>query len=699
MKFRKEKAKQPASQPQGMTIEQAIGTAYAHWSAGQAPQAEHLCRQVLALWPEHPDALHILGLLAHGFGNLDNAFGYMRRACAAPRAPALFHSNFAEMLRQGGQLTEAETEARRAVALDGNAASAWGNLGIILQEADKLADSLQCLIRVCEMTPASPEAHNNLGNTYKRLGRLDEARKEYAEAIRLNPSYPEAHSNLANLLHDLGALDEAMAMARRAIELAPRNADAYLNAAAVALAGNQPGEAVRWIDNILSFAPGHPGALRAKAEIQRHAVAVTPQSGAAQAENHRQKPPRAPEEICPASAPGERRDGMNTVLTQQEAELQARQALDADDPEKAEALARALAAGGMGTLQTWSVLAKALGRQGRLAEAKPIQEMLVDQLPGNMELRFDLAVTLLQLGDFDRGWREYRHRYNMVHTAALERKVRKPRWDGGPLAGKTLLIHDEQGYGDTFQFIRLLPWAKKKSGARLVLQIVPEQESFARRMDGIDEIVLRGQVPPPFDMYCEMMSLPMAMGLTLSDLPGTVPYLTAHKGRLQKWRRRLKNLPRPIVALVWGGRPEHVDDAKRSIPLATLAPLGGVEGCSFISVQKGPKAAEAKTPPAGLALTDLDEEIADFDDTAAILSVADLLISVDSAPVHLAGGLNRPAWVMLPFSSEWRWLTEREDSPWYPSLRLFRQDKAGDWDGVVRRMADALREFRDRGRA
>ena len=294
MKFRKEKAKQPPSQPQGMTIEQAIGTAYAHWNAGQTGQAEQICQQVLAVWPEHPDALQLLGLLAHGAGNFDSALGYMRRACAAPQAPALFHSNLAEMLRQSGHLIEAEKEGRRAVALDGNFTAGWGNLGIILQEAGKLEESLQCLIRVCRMNPDSPEAHNNLGNTYKRLERLNEARKEYEEAIRLNPSYPEAHSNLSCLLFERGSLDEAMTMARRAIELAPRNADAYLNAAAIANARRKPDEAKRWIDNILSFAPEHPGALlrlalaqreagnfQAAEQTARRAVAAAPQNGEA----------------------------------------------------------------------------------------------------------------------------------------------------------------------------------------------------------------------------------------------------------------------------------------------------------------------------------------------------------------------------------------------------------------------------------
>lgn len=384
---------------------------------------------------------------------------------------------------------------------------------------------------------------------------------------------------------------------------------------------------------------------------------------------------------------------MTTALTPEEAERLAREALTSGEPEKAEALTRALLADGSGPLHIWAMLAQAVRQQGRLTEAKQIQEMLVDHSPGNLDLRFDLAEILLQLGEFERGWREYHYRYSLAHTVSLERKVQRPRWDGRRMEGKTLLIHDEQGFGDTFQFLRMLAWVKEKSGAKLVLQIAREQESFARRMTGIDQIILRGELPPAFDMHCEMMSLPMVMGLKLTDLPGAIPYLSVDRGQMQKWRRRLDKLPRPIVALVWAGRPNHTNDAKRSMTLEALAPLGAVEGCSFISIQKGPRAGDANNPPPGLSLLNLDSEIADFDDTAAILSIADLLISVDSSPIHLAGALNRPAWVMLPYLSEWRWLTEREDSPWYPSLRLFRQQSAGDWAGLVQRLAISLKGF------
>src|SRR5260221_9007632 len=268
--------------------------------------------------------------------------------------------------------------------------------------------------------------------------------------------------------------------------------------------------------------------------------------------------------------------------------------------------------------------------------------MLVATVPGDLTARFNLAETLLLLGDFERGWREYRYRYSMPHTMMIERKVQTPRWDGRSVPGKTLLIHDEQGYGDTFQFIRMVPWARERSRARVVLEISAETLSMARRSAGFDDIIARGTLPPAFDMHCEMMSLPMAMGLKLADLPGPLPYLSADPQRLAGWQQRLAGLPRPLVALVWAGRPTHFNDANRSVALADLAPLA-LPGITFLSLQKGPAASQAASPPTGMSFLSLSGEIEDFEDTAAILSIADLLISVDSSTVHLAGALGRPA--------------------------------------------------------
>jgi len=357
--------------------------------------------------------------------------------------------------------------------------------------------------------------------------------------------------------------------------------------------------------------------------------------------------------------------------------------------EEAETLLRVHLASGSGPLALWKLLAAAIRPQGRIAETRAIQEMLVAHAPGDFATRFDLSETLLLLGEFDRGWREYHYRYSLAHTTALERKVQRPRWNGRPIAGQTLLIHDEQGFGDTFQFMRMVPWAKARSGARMILEVNAQTLPLAQRSDGYDEIVVRGSLPPAFDVHCEMMSLPMAMGLKLTDLPGAMPYLSADPQRIAKWRQWLAGLPRPLVALVWAGRPTHFNDVNRSLTLAQLAPLARPD-VTFLSIQKGPAEVQASAPPAGMSLVSLSDEISDFEDTAAILSIADLLISVDSSPVHLAGALGRPVWVMLPFVPDWRWLLERHDTPWYPATRLFRQASRGDWGSVMAAMATEL---------
>lgn len=362
--------------------------------------------------------------------------------------------------------------------------------------------------------------------------------------------------------------------------------------------------------------------------------------------------------------------------------------IQANLPEAVEILLQPYLRNGSGPIPLWKLLALAYRRQGKFEETRRIQEMIVATLPGDLPARYDLADTLLTLGEFTRGWEEYRYRYHLPHTTALARHVQAaPRWDGRPMPGKNLLIHDEQGFGDTFQFIRLIRAAQQRSQATLQIEVNHEALPLVRRAYPEFVIQPRGTLPAPFQAHCELMSVPHAIGLQLADLPMEIPYLRADPERVKLWQERLENLPRPWIALTWAGRPTHPNDACRSMQLMQMAPLAGIEA-SFLGIQKGP--AENQPAPTGLRLTRFSREIRDFEDTAAILQLADLLISVDSSPVHLAGAMGRPAWVLLPFEPEWRWMTIREDSPWYPSLRLFRQAKRNDWQSVLCRVADVL---------
>jgi tetratricopeptide (TPR) repeat protein len=282
------------TQATNFSIPEALQRANAHWNAGQADQAEMLCQRVLAAWPGQADALHLLGLMAHAYGNLDLALAHLRQACLAPRAPAVFSSNLAEMCRQKGLLAEGEAAARRAVTMDTTLAGAWNNLGIILQEAGKFEESRHCLERVLTLQPHNAEAFNNLANTCKRLGLLTQAEKHWRRSLALKPNYAEPHSNLANLLADQADYVRAAEHARRAIEINPRLADAYINLAGVETARQRHGEALRWLDNLLSFAPRHGVGLAARAlalkkldrleealETANRALAAAPQNAEA----------------------------------------------------------------------------------------------------------------------------------------------------------------------------------------------------------------------------------------------------------------------------------------------------------------------------------------------------------------------------------------------------------------------------------
>lgn len=281
---------QPANTGRTLTVEEALRQAYGHWNAGQAQQAEMLCQNILAAWPGQADALHLLGVMAHAFGNLDLGIQHLRQACLAPRAPAVYFSNLAEMCRQKGLLDEAEQAARRATALQPNLVSAWNNLGIVLQESGKFEESAVCLERVTSLQPDSPEAHNNLGNTYLRMQQLDRAQVMYEKALSLHPRYAEAHSNRAHLLHTLGRYDEAVAAARQAIEIHPQLADAYLNLTEIEITRQRYDEALRWTDALLAFAPNHPGGLAARAKslkyVDRLDEALAAASAAALAAPH-----------------------------------------------------------------------------------------------------------------------------------------------------------------------------------------------------------------------------------------------------------------------------------------------------------------------------------------------------------------------------------------------------------------------------
>jgi hypothetical protein len=252
------------------------------------------------------------------------------------------------------------------------------------------------------------------------------------------------------------------------------------------------------------------------------------------------------------------------------------------------------------------------------------------------------------------------------------------------------LLHSEQGFGDTIQFIRYAPLLARQ-GARVVVECQPELRSLLRGVEGVQHLLAQGEPLPPFDLHAPLLSLPLAFGTRLGSIPAQVPYLKADPALAEAWRGKVAGDGRRLkIGLAWAGSPARKGDRQRSVSLSALAPLAAVKGADFYSLQKGPAAEQAKNPPPEMRLMDLTAELKDFADTAALIASLDLVISVDTAVAHLAGAMARPVWTLLEFVPAWRWLLDREDSPWYPTMRLFRQPSRGDWGSVVRRVAEAL---------
>jgi len=338
-------------------------------------------------------------------------------------------------------------------------------------------------------------------------------------------------------------------------------------------------------------------------------------------------------------------------------------------------------------------LGAALADKGQLDEAIAACRQAIKLRPNFARAHHNLALTLLMRGDFQPGWQENEWRWKCRDFPSPARNFSQPQWDGSAFEPRTLLLFPEQGIGDAFQFIRYLPLVVRRGG-KIIIECQAEFQRLPRTMSEGCQIVAKGEPLPAFDLYCPLLSLPLVFGTTLENIPNIVPYLHADAQDAKRWQQRLDDYSPGLkvgkVGLVWAGNPAHKNDRNRSMKLTSLAPLGQVPGVRFFSLQKGAAAAQAKTPPTGMELIDWTPELRDFADTAALIANLDLIISVDTAVVHLAGAMSKPVWTLLPFNPDWRWMLEREDSPWYPTMRLFRQSVRGDWDSVIKRVAEAL---------
>ncbi len=538
-----------------------------------------------------------------------------------------------------------------------------------LHQQGRLREAEKLYARVLKAAPDQFDALHLLGLIKAQAGQMGEAYRLMSAALKINPQAPDAWMNLANVLHALKRDAEALDCLDKALALRPGDLNALENRGNALLALGRPQDALACLNDLLARNPRHANVLlnrgSALASLGRTEQALTDFDAAL---------------ILMPGHPGALYNRGNALL---------------DLGHYDEALAsydRALAAA-PNHAQAWNNRGRALQALNRHADATASFDKAITLQKDYADGHFNRALSLLTLGDLPRGFEEYEWRWKRSGMSDTRRSYGKPLWLGEyPLGRKTILLHAEQGLGDTIQFARYAPLVAR-GGATVVLEVQSELKNLLSGLDGVASCHARGEQLPAYDVHCPLGSLPLALKTEPATIPADIPYLHADKIRIAKWRPRLDGLPGKRVALAWAGNVSHANDRNRSIDLALLEPLLALDGVSFLSIQRELRGDDAQLLARHVNVHHLGGDLADMTDTAAIAALAELTISVDTSVVHLAGALGRPVWVMLPFAPDWRWTLNGDTSPWYPLARLFRQPALGDWPSLLATLRAELARF------
>jgi tetratricopeptide (TPR) repeat protein len=641
---------------------------------GKLAEAEQLYRRVLALDPRHTDCLHLLGVLAHQVGQDGVAVELIVEAIKIDPRQAAFHCNLGTALQALGRPEQAEASYRRALALRPHFAQAQMNLGAALEAQGKLDAAEECFRRALLLSPNLAEIHVNLGNILQAKGKLEEAAASHEHAVALQPQSATVLYNLANTRLAQGRLDEAAACYRRALRLDPHLAAAHGNLGNTLLAQGKADEAVSCYQDALALQPDDSevcynlgNALHAQNLLEealacfRRAIQLQPQL---------------------AQAHYNLGNTLHTLGRMEDAEAAFAQA-SLLQPRYAEAHYN---------------LGCVLQELGRHQEAVERIATALEIKPDYPQARFALALARVQAGDFAPGWQGYESRWQSPDHETPWRPYPQPFWKGEKLPQGRLLLWGEQGIGDEVQFAGLIPEALR-SGNRLVLDCAPRlQPLFARSFPGVE--VVSGCGP------AEAGTMEIAAQMPTGSLPGLYrgcqksfaatasPYLQADPQITAEFRARYSD-GGPLIGLTWRTANTRTG-SKRSIGLTPFAPLLAQPGRRWVSLQYGAfddLEEQARAVQAPLLIDRSVDQFADIDRFAAQVAAMDLVVTIDNSTAHLAGALGRPVWLLLPLAADWRWLLGRADSPWYPTLRLFRQTRRGDWRSVLEAVGRALADL------
>jgi len=714
----------PQQRPATLTVDQALQQAVAHHQAGQLQDAERLYRAILQTQPDHPDANHNLGILAVQVRQPVASLPHFKAALEACQDVEQYWLSYIDALMQADQTDAAkEVLARgRNVGLQGDSVEAladrlqsksdsepnsqeisrltqlfaggdytaaidlaqemterfplhglgWKGLGTVLKQLGRTNDALIPLRKAAALMPSDAEAHSNLGNTLRELGKPDEAMTSCRLALEVKPDFAGAHSNLGLVLHEVGKPDEAVTSYGRALQIKPDFAEAYSNLGSTQRDLGQLDTAVasyrRALELNPTYAEAHNNLGSTLRDLSKLDEAVTSYNRALEIK------PNLAEAYCNRGVALQEIGRLDEAVTSYGRALQIK-------PDFAEA---------------YSNLGSTQRDLGQLDTAVTSCRLAVQIKPDFADAKYNLGNVLLLMGSFEEGWLRYESRHDPSTTkrSSLPPLTTIPQWRGESIAGKAILAWCEQGLGDQIQFWRYLPILKTHGTRRITLVCATPLESLFSRAGVVDEVFTFAEAKdiPPHDYWTFLLSIPHYCHTTLENIPAMIHYLYADDNYQHDMAIQLANIPEFKVGVCWQGGKTYFHDAERSPGLESFKQLFTLNGVRFFTLQPGGR--DEFLLAAGASALDIGHEIdaltPPFEETAALIMNLDLVITCDTSIGHLAGALGKPVWVVLPFVPDWRWMMDREDSPWYPNTRLFRQFVRGDWGEVFERVAQRL---------
>lgn len=681
-----------------VSLREAIDMGMKHHLAGRLDEAAAIYEQIMQAHPQQPEAIHLLGVIALQKGQYGMAVELINRAIDLQPRDARFHCNIGQAYAGLGLIEDAINAHRRALNISPDLPEALNNLGNALQQIGRFDEAIEKYQRALRTRPDFLEVHNNLGNALKGAGRVAEAIEAYRKALSIKGDYADAWSNLATSLFESDQLNPAVEAIQNAVSLNPDSAEYQNNYASIlrkkgdlagAIAAGQ--RAVQINDKYmqahctLGAVLLDAGQIDASIESIQKAIDIYPQF--AEAYSNLGNALRAKGETDRAVEAYKKSIELKPLYCEAHANLgKLLHTLDRYE-EAVESCRRALELK-PGFPDALSDLGTSLINLGKLAEGVECYRQAVAAAPETAIIHYNLGLTQLMTGDYRSGWAECEWRWFAPELDIPYPTFSTPRWEGTALNGRHALIFAEQGFGDTLQYSRFATVAAKQGGP-VTLVCQPELVRLMRSLEGVTNVHSITEPLPKHDVHFALQSLPGMFDTVVETIPLSQGYLKPDAQQMLHWRDRLASEQRRLkVGIAWTGRKHP--DPKRSIPTKALAPLGRVEGVRFYSLQKVDMSSPHPKPPP-IEMVDFMGEMHDFADTAALMANLDLVITIDTSIAHLAGAIGKKVWILLPFLPDWRWMLERDDSPWYASARLFRQPSRGDWQTPVNELVDALR--------